>query len=214
MGNVWAWAGVALALGVALSLRPWRMDLSARLTPLLATLAVGPLLWAWPQQLPASGTVAGLPLQLSGAGLVLLMLGWPLAVLTLAGVAVLAAVLGGQGGVAFDQYLWAGLLPCTLALGWGALLRRWLPSQVFVYILGRGFFGTALCLGLSGALHDWALASPEGLPDGAGVARWLMARGDAFLTGLLVAVFVAFKPQWLATWSDGRYLKPPAPPGP
>jgi uncharacterized membrane protein len=41
------------------------------------------------------------------------------------------------------------------------------------------------------------------------VARWLMAWGDAFLTGLMAAVFVAFVPQWLATWSDQRYLHPP-----
>ncbi|MEN9474221.1 MAG: hypothetical protein RIS48_941, partial [Pseudomonadota bacterium] len=42
------------------------------------------------------------------------------------------------------------------------------------------------------------------------VARWLMAWGDAFLTGMFSAIFVAFAPQWLATWSDRRYLEPPA----
>ena len=39
----------------------------------------------------------------------------------------------------------------------------------------------------------------------------LMAWGDAFLTGMFGAIFVAFVPQWLATWSDQRYLKPPKP---
>jgi uncharacterized membrane protein len=38
------------------------------------------------------------------------------------------------------------------------------------------------------------------------VARWLMAWGDAVVTGMLCAVFVAFKPEWLATWSDRLYL--------
>ena len=38
------------------------------------------------------------------------------------------------------------------------------------------------------------------------VARWLMAWGDAFTTGMLAAIFVAFRPQWLATWSDRLYL--------
>ena len=33
-----------------------------------------------------------------------------------------------------------------------------------------------------------------------------MAWGEAFATGMLVAIFVAFKPEWLATWSDARYL--------
>jgi uncharacterized membrane protein len=36
-----------------------------------------------------------------------------------------------------------------------------------------------------------------------------MAWGDAFLTGMFGAIFVAFVPQWLATWSDTRYLQPP-----
>ena len=39
------------------------------------------------------------------------------------------------------------------------------------------------------------------------VAQWLMAWGDAFLTGMLTAIFVAFKPEWLLTWSDRRYLQ-------
>jgi uncharacterized membrane protein len=26
---------------------------------------------------------------------------------------------------------------------------------------------------------------------------------------MLAAIFVAFRPQWLATWSDGLYLKSP-----
>ena len=40
------------------------------------------------------------------------------------------------------------------------------------------------------------------------VAHWLMAWGDAIVTGMLCAIFVAFRPQWLATWSDRLYLRP------
>ena len=38
------------------------------------------------------------------------------------------------------------------------------------------------------------------------LGHWLLAWGEAFSTGMLVAIFVAFKPEWLATWSDARYL--------
>jgi len=38
------------------------------------------------------------------------------------------------------------------------------------------------------------------------VGRWLSAWGDAVLTGMLVAIFVAFRPEWLATYSDRLYL--------
>jgi uncharacterized membrane protein len=66
---------------------------------------------------------------------------------------------------------------------------------------------------LSGVLYEAAHHLVGGVTMGeAFVARWLMAWGDAFLTGMLVAIFVAFRPEWLATWSDQRYLvEPPAP---
>jgi uncharacterized membrane protein len=218
MNATWELALAAGGVALALAFRPWRMCTPDLLHPAFAILILLPLLWLLPQRLPASAVVDGLPLQLSGAGLALLMLGWPLAVLALAGVGLVVAMGSGQAAAALHQYLWVGLLPCTLAVAWGALLRRFLPPHVFVYILGRGFFGTALALTLSAGLHGglWALSGDAAAPvEGVGVARWLMAWGDAFLTGLLVAVFVAFRPQWLATWSDRRYLRPPAsPPAP
>jgi uncharacterized membrane protein len=195
-------AGTALALMVALALRPWRLLRGPLLTPTLGALVCLPLLWLTPQLMPA-----GLRLQLSGASLLVLLLGWPLAVPVLTGVAVLVWLLGpGDAAQAVAHLWWLGVLPATLALGIGAALRRWLPPNPFVYTLGRGFFGTALASFVAGALMQWAhpVAADQAL-----VATWLMAWGDAFLTGLLVAVFVAFAPQWLATWSDARYLRTP-----
>jgi uncharacterized membrane protein len=40
------------------------------------------------------------------------------------------------------------------------------------------------------------------------LGRWLIAWGDAVATGMLTAVFVAYRPEWLLTWSDRRYLPP------
>jgi uncharacterized membrane protein len=36
--------------------------------------------------------------------------------------------------------------------------------------------------------------------------RWLIAWSDAVLSGMLCAIFVAWRPQWLLTYSDRRYL--------
>jgi len=138
-------------------------------------------------------------------------LGWPLAVVVLTGVALVVWAIGDVGPLfAVSQWVWVGLVPATLALGIGALLRRWLPPNPFVYTLGRGFVGTAAAVFLSGLLMEliYWLAGGVALEQ-ALVARWLMAWGDAFLTGMFAAIFVAFAPQWLATWSDARYLKPP-----
>lgn len=194
------------ALAVALSLRPWRMLRTSGLwTPVLAVLVLLPWLWAMPRMHSMP-----LPLQWSGACLVTLMLGWPLAVPLLCAVGALSF---GWAPAPWDdlvqQAFWQGVLPATLALLWGALLRRFAPHHVFVYILGRAFIGTVLSLFAAQALAQWL---GPGLPDvGAGtalVARWLVAWGDGFMTGLLTAIFVAFEPNWLATWSDRRYLAP------
>ena len=208
------------ALILALLLRPWRQLLSRRplvtqssgdasglWTPLLATLVVLPWMWALP-------TLHQMPLQLqwSGACLVLLMLGWPLAVLTLLAVGVITWLLSPSLSVPATLALtvWHGLVPATLAMGWGALLRRFLGTKVFVYLFGRGFFGTVVCLFIAGLLAQAAGEQLPGVQQELGkIARWLMAWGDAVVTGMMVAVFVAFRPQWLATWSDRIYLTAP-----
>lgn len=209
---------IAVSLTFALVLRPWRLLANARplvhettgaasglWTPLLATLTLLPWLWALP-------TLHHMPLQLqwSGACLVLLMLGWPLAVLALASVASIAWAVSPTMGAheAAALLVWSGLVPATLALAWGALLRRFLGTRVFVYIMGRGFFGTVLCLFAAGLLAEMAGHDLARVNDISHTARWLMAWGDAVITGMLSAVFVAFKPHWLATWSDALYLRP------
>ncbi len=200
------WAVGLLAVLVSLLMRPWRMLSGQLLTPALAATALLPWMWLLPQRLPA-----GMQVQFSGASLLVLMLGWPLAVPVLTVVALIVWVLGQQGVEAVvSQWVWVGVVPATVALLLGAALRRWLPPNPFVYTLGRGFLGTALSVFAAGVIYEivHGLLGGVALQD-ALVARWLMAWGDAFLTGLITAVFVAFAPQWLATWSDERYLKPP-----
>lgn len=195
-----------IALGLAAWVRPWRMLDGPLLTPALAALAVVPWLWLLPQKMPA-----GLQVQLSGACLLVLMLGWPLAVLVLAAVGVLVWLFGDlEVAKALSQWVWVGLVPATLGLAVGVVLRRWLPAHLFIYTLGRAFLGTAVAVFLSGVFMEMFHHLVGGVAlEQALVARWLMAWGDAFLTGMFTAIFVAFVPQWLATWSDERYLQPP-----
>ena len=218
---MWLEAALTLiALAGAVAARPWRMlgsrpplaheahgAPSALWTPLLATLVFLPWMWALP-------TLHAMPLQLqwSGACLVVLMLGWPLAVPVLIAVGITAALVSPAlaWGDALGAIAWLGVVPATLALGLGALVRRYTGTKPFVYVLGRAFLGTVVCVFSSGVLSQW---SGRALPGVGGdlslVARWLMAWGDGFVTGMLAAIFVAFKPEWLATWSDRLYLPRP-----
>lgn len=214
-----------LALVTALFARPWRLlgnrpplaheqhgQSSGLWTPLLAILVVLPWAWALP-------TLHRMPLQLqwSGACLVLLTLGWPLAVPVLLLVGLLAALLSPSlaWADALALAVWQGIVPATLALLLGVALRRLIATptfegaRIFVYVLGRGFLGTALCIFLAGSLSQQAGHVLPGVGEQLSlIARWLMAWGDGVVTGMLCAVFVAFKPQWLATWSDELYIQP------
>ncbi len=199
---------VAGTLAVALSFRPWRLlGNSGLISPLLAALVITPWLWAlpWLHRMPVQ-------LQLSGACLIGLALGWPLAIPVLCLIAVLAGLIASVGWQQqADMALWLGVVPVTLSFLLGMALRRWVWKHLFVYILGRAFLGTVVCMFISGALaqrlgHNLAAAVD---PDLAMVARWLMAWGDAVLTGMMAAICVAFRPHWLATWSDRIYINQP-----
>ena len=198
------------ALAVALVLRPWRaVARDGPPWPWLACWALLPALWG-------ADAYLQMPVvqPLSGACLLMLMCGWPLTVIALVPVAAATALLAGLApDEALFRYVWLGLLPATLALAAGAAIRRWLPHHLMVYILGRGFFTTAFALSLAGAASAWLHALPDGLAAGdLMLARWLAGWGDAVLTGMLVAIFVAFKPHWLATYADHIYLPADAPP--
>ncbi|WP_205832972.1 hypothetical protein [Azohydromonas caseinilytica] len=192
------------ACGAALYFRPWATLRAADLRhPWLASLVLLPWVWSFQSVLPG-----GPPLQLSCAALLVLMFGWPLAVLSCVPVAICTALIDASGAqAALHQAVWNGVLPATMALGLGIVTRRWLPQHLMVYILARGFGATLLAMALVGVL--WLLRHP--LPPGSDVAavltgRWLVAWSDAVLSGMLCAIFVAWRPQWLLTYSDRRYL--------
>lgn len=195
------------AVATALALRPWRaLGRDGPPWPWLAWWALLPAFWA-------ADRYVAMPVAqpLSGACLLMLMAGWPLATLAFVPTALLTGLIGGlDAAEALHRGVWLGVLPATLALGLGAALRRWLPHHLFVYILGRGFFATAAAGAGAGALAAWWFPLPGGLgADDLLLGRWLAAWGDAWLCGMLVAIFVAFRPQWLATYTDRLYLPPP-----
>ena len=190
-----------LTLTVAVWLRPWRaLPPSGPPWPWWAMWAMLPLLWGLDRY-----TAMPLAQPLSGVALLTLMAGWPLAMLALVPAAAVVMVAGGLPvAEALHRLVWLGVVPGSLVLAIGAALRRWLPHHLFIYILGRGFFGTLLACVLA-AWVALALQLPSASAD-LYIARWLTAFGEAFLTGMVVSVLVAFRPEWLATYTDRLYL--------
>ena len=193
-----------LAVALALALRPWRgVAVNGPPWPWLAWSAVLPLFWC-------ADKVAGMAIvqPLSGASLLVLLAGWPLAVLALLPVAGVTLWVGGlDTAEALHRLVWLGLVPATLAMALGAGVRRWLPNHLFVYIMARGFFASWIAAAGAGALSLALGGAPLGTePGDLLLARFLTASGEAFLTGMFTAIFVAFRPEWLATYSDRLYL--------
>lgn len=199
---------LALAWAAVLLVRPWRLLKPHQgqvplATPFLAALVVVPWLWAWPG-------LAALPLAIhwSAAPLVVLLVGWPLAVpvLTVAGLSTMFTA-GASLGDALALVVWAGLLPATLVLVLGYAVRKAFGPNPLAYMLGRGFLVPMLSLagcGLAAALLGHGLAGPQGELQRIAIA--LLAMGEASWTCAVVSLLVAYRPQWLATWSEGMYL--------
>ncbi len=223
---IWEAAICFIALAIALWLQPWRMlasttvrtaegphrQISPLITPIFAAVVILPWMWALPTLVHMP-----LPLQLSGACMLVLSLGWPLAIPVLCTIGVIAAFISPamQWSEAITAVMWLGVAPATLALLLGALIRKLTGTRMFVYVLGRAFLGTVACVFVAGALSQWSghIIAAQ-IDDGLSlVARWLMAWSDGLLTGMMTAVLVAFKPNWLATWSDRLYLPKPPPSG-
>lgn len=210
----WAdWAVLIAALLIALVFKPWAPLKHAPLqNPWLGAMLILPWLW-WTQHLLPNG----MALHVSGACLLVLMFGWPLAIWSLLPVGLLSQLIEARAwpdpGELVSHIVWLGVLPATLALLMGLAVRRWLPRHLFVYILGRGFFVTALAVTITGYLASLAQHKPDSLAlEEWMLAYWLLGWAEAISTGMLTAVFVAFKPQWMLTYSDQRYL-PGAPDG-
>lgn len=199
---------LALAWAATLAVRPWRLlrPHEGRVplaTPFLASLTVLPWIWSWP------GLAAlPLPLHWSGAPLVVLLVGWPLAipVITLAGLTTMFTA-GHSLWQALSLVVWSGLLPATLVLALGYAVRRAFGPNPVAYMLGRAFFVPMVALGgcglVAALLAGGLTGDSRGLQQ---VAIGLLSMGEASWTCAIASFLVAYRPQWLATWSDPLYL--------
>ncbi|MCU0843178.1 MAG: energy-coupling factor ABC transporter permease, partial [Thiobacillaceae bacterium] len=101
-----------------------------------------------------------------------------------------------------------------VAVSWAIyrLVDGRLPNHMFIYIFLNAFFGAALAIlavGLASTGFAWAVGAydldyllAEYLP-----FYLLMAWSEAFATGMVVTLLVVYKPQWVATFDDRRYLQ-------
>lgn len=155
---------------------------------------------------------SGINMHLSGAMIMALMFGWRMGLLGMCLVNVSACffndVLFMNIGAAI---LLNAFLPVTLSYFIFLLLEARLPRHFFVYIYGSAFFGTWIVTFMTGLaialflklfeVFEWSLLAGQFLP-----YYFLLGFSEAFLTAGLITLFVVYRPGWVYSFRDNRYL--------
>jgi uncharacterized membrane protein len=211
LGPVWYWAALPVAGTLLLAAAwhaPWRwLSDNTRLNVFLGMVVALVVLWSI-----RAGIRPGLGFHLLGATACTLMFGPRLALIAMT-LVMLGAVF--SGGLQWWSLPLNVLVMAAVPVGISAAVlravERWLPAHLFVYIFAVAFFGAAaamvatglaatLLLGAAG-IYTFEYLAAEYVP-------WflLMAWAEAFITGAALTLLVVYRPDWVATFDDKRYL--------
>lgn len=199
----------ALLLASCVRYAPWRRLGETRLQHLwLASCVLLMLIWS-----VKAGVRPGLNFHLLGATLLTLMFGPRLAISALA-VVLLGVTLSGASGweTLGLNLLVMAVLPVLFSYAIYSQAHHKLPNHLFVYIFLDAFFaaGLAMCLSGLAATIVFAFGGAYSLDYlGSNYLTYFIMMGwsEALFTGMAITMMVAFRPEWLVTFSDRRYLK-------
>lgn len=211
MDEGWYWAAWVVWIPLLVySVRraPWgSLKDSERFNVWLGLIVILSLIWSL-----KAGVKPGLSLHLLGASVFTLSCGTYLAFIGLSLVLAAVTLNGAAGwfGFALNSLLMAGIgVLASQAIY--LFVDRYLPKHFFVYIFVNGFFGSALTvmavglgasvfLGAAGA-YSFDYLVGEYLP-----YYLLLGFSEAWLSGMVMTLFVVYFPRWVATFDDSRYL--------
>lgn len=155
---------------------------------------------------------SGLNIHLLGSMLLTLMFGWRLGVLGMTLVNVLVCVWGNglieNLGLSIIIYAYFSITFCYLYF---LLVERFLPRNFYVYLFVTAFFGSSLSFIVTGTVsviilgllnvYTWSILIEEYLP-----FYYLMSFSEAFLSCGVITLLVVYRPQWVYSFRDNRYL--------
>lgn len=159
-----------------------------------------------------AGIKPGLNLHLLGATALTLMFGPWMAIVALSVVLLIttAFAAGEFASLAVNGMLMIAL-PVTVTYELFRLTDSKLPNHFFIYILLNAFVGAALSITATGLGSSWLLAaagtySLDYLYQEYTPYYLLMGWSEAFSTGLIMTLIVVYRPHWVWTFDDQRYL--------
>jgi uncharacterized membrane protein len=171
-----------------------------------STLAV---LMVWQLRAALEG---GPAVHLLGATLLTLAFGWRLAVIALSIVLLFTTAIttGDWRSVGVNGALLV-LFAVGVSYAVARATERLLPRHLFVYLFVSAFFGAALAiaavsyatLGVAGAA---GVMSTHALSGNYRPMTLLLLFPEAFITGALVTLGAIYRPQWLVSFCERRYL--------
>ena len=91
-------------------------------------------------------------------------------------------------------------------------IDRKLPNHFFIYVLANGFFGAAVAIGAAAlaATAALSLSGAYALPyllENYTPYFILLAWSEALTTGMGATLMAVYRPEWLETFDDDRYIR-------
>ncbi|MBT8129438.1 MAG: energy-coupling factor ABC transporter permease [Gammaproteobacteria bacterium] len=160
-----------------------------------------------------AGISPGLGFHHLGATLFTLMFGWPLAIvgLTLTMLASLLLQASDWASLGINGLL-SIIIPIAVSYSILKLSQKWLPDNFFIYIFICAFFGAGIAIAVSRLSAITLLSAMHAYPDEQLIEESLQyiplfMFPEAFVTGMLISIFVVYRPDWVATFDDERYIR-------
>ena len=206
----WLWALWLLVGAFAILIfrrAGWRMlSDSTNLNIFLAATVC--LLGLW---LIKTGIKPGLNFHLLGATALTLMFRPLFALFSLALLTAAISLWQGEYAAFAANWLIMGVVPVGVSWAVFRLVESRLPNHLFIYIFLNGFFGAALAAIAVGMASTGFVALAGAYPLSYLLEEYLpyffmIAFSEAFITGMLITMMVIYKPEWVATFDDKRYL--------
>jgi uncharacterized membrane protein len=155
----------------------------------------------------------GFTFHLLGVSLFTLLAGPQLALIgTALVVAIVTALRDGWWANYALNTLAIGALPVVLTTGALRATERWLPPNLFIYIFVVAFFGPGLAMFVTGLSASAAVVFGGAQSATVIFDQYLpylihLGFGEATVTGMLITLLVVYRPAWVTTFDDARYLR-------
>ena len=199
-----------LCLLLAVWFAPWKHLLKNPESQHVFMGAVVMLLTIWGIK---AGISPGLGFHHLGATLFTLMFGWPLAVVGLTITMTASFVLQASDWTSLGvNGLLSIVIPCTTSYSILKLSQKWLPDNFFIYIFICAFFGAGIAIAVSRLSAIALLSLIDAYPNDQLIEESLQYLPlfmfpEAFVTGMLITIFVVYRPAWVTSFDDDRYIK-------